>query len=408
MTVGEDAKARILAAVLGAGSISRAGLAAMTGLSPSRITKVVAPLLESGILREVGVAVSGGPGRPQRMLAVNRHRASVVGIKLAPSAVTGVLTNVDARITARAVRRLRSHRPGSTLRAAQEVYQELLSVAVANRVPPAALGVGVGGHVNTDTGVCVRSAIMDWREVDIAGPLRVATGLPVLVSNDVNTLTVAEHWFGKGRGTESFAVITTGAGVGCGLILSGRLHTGTSGLAGELGHLPLHPDGPECTCGNRGCLEAVASDQGILRFLRDNGVRGCRSVQQAMHLAQDEQTAAGVVAREAFAVAGHALGRGLAALCNLLNLGKVILSGEGAIAYALFRSELESSWREHSFSSAADDCDLIIDLVDEDQWARGAACLAIQDVISSARYDEPLGSLTKVQYPEAAKIGEER
>lgn len=403
MTVGEEAKARVLAAVLGE-PISRAGLAASTGLSPSRITKVVAPLLESGILREVGIEASGGPGRPQRMLAVNRDRTSVVGLKLAPSTVTGVLTDVDAQITARAVRRLRSHKPGPTMRAAQEVYQELLSVAVDNRVPPAALGVGVGGHVNTGTGVCVLSGIMGWKDVDIAGPLRVATGLPVLVSNDVNTLAVAEHWFGKGRGTESFAVVTTGAGVGGGLVLGGRLYTGVSGLAGELGHLPLQPDGPECTCGNRGCLEAVASDEGILRFLRDSGVRSCRSVQQAMRLAQDEQTAAGAAAREAFAGAGHALGRGLAALCNLLNLRKVILSGEGAIAYALFRSKLESSWRQHSFSSAADDCDLIIDLVDDDLWSRGAACLAIQDLVSSARMWPPARRHDRDPLPETGKV----
>jgi predicted NBD/HSP70 family sugar kinase len=385
MTVGEEAKARILAAVLGEGSISRAGLAASTGLSPSRITKLVAPLVESGVLKEVGVVAATGPGRPQRLLAVNRDRSSVIGIKLAPTAVTGVLTDVDAGITARTVRRLRSHKPAPTMRAMQEVYQELLSVAVAYGVPPAALGVGVGGHVNTGTGVCVLSGIMGWRDVDIAGPLRVVTGLPVLVSNDVNTLAVAEHWFGKGRGTESFAVVTTGAGVGCGLVLRGRLYTGASGLAGELGHLPLHPDGPKCTCGNRGCLEAVASDRAILRFLRDNGVRDCRSVRQAIRLAQGEETAARTAAREAFAVAGRALGRGLAALCNLLNLDKVILSGEGAIAYALFRAELESSWQKHSFSTAANDCHLIIDFVNDDQWARGAACLAIQDLVNSAR-----------------------
>jgi hypothetical protein len=72
-------------------------------------------------------------------------------------------------------------------------------------------------------------------------------------------------------------------------------------------------------------------------------------------------------------------------LSNLLNLEKVILSGEGVIAYPLFRAELESSWRRYSFSTAADDCDLIIDPVDDDLWARGAACLAIQHLVSSAR-----------------------
>jgi predicted NBD/HSP70 family sugar kinase len=193
------------------------------------------------------------------------------------------------------------------------------------------IGVGVGGHVDSRLGVCVHSGIMGWDDVAIADRLGAATGLPVVVNNDVNTLAVAEQWFGKGRGVRSFAVVTMGTGVGCGLVLNERLHVGASGLAGEFGHLPLFPEGPLCTCGNRGCLEAVASFPAILRSLRDNGVR-CRSIPQAMRLARQAETAAGSLARSAFTAAGTAVGRGIAALCNLLNLEKIILSGEGVDA----------------------------------------------------------------------------
>jgi predicted NBD/HSP70 family sugar kinase len=102
-----------------------------------------------------------------------------------------------------------------------------------------------------------------------------------------------------------------------------------------------------------------------------------------MRLARKDGLTAGLLARKAFANAGTALGRGVAALCNLLNLEKIILSGEGISAYDLFGPALEAAWRVHSFSTAADDCELIFDVVDEDLWATGAACLAIQNVVHS-------------------------
>ncbi|HVV19692.1 MAG TPA: ROK family transcriptional regulator [Pseudonocardiaceae bacterium] len=382
MTVGDAAKTRLLAAILGAGEISRAQLSERTGLSASRVTKVVAPLLESGVIEEVGVAPGDGPGRPQRMLAVRRNRSAVIGIKLAPSRVTGVLTDMDSQVLARADGKVATSGPDAAIHAMRKICDELRGHPAAERMPTVGVGVGLGGHVDSQLGVCVRSGVLGWEDVAIADRLVAETGLPVVVNNDVNALAVAEHWFGKGRSVQSFAVVTTGLGVGCGLVLNDRLHVGASGLAGEFGHLPLFPDGPPCTCGNRGCLEAVASFQAIVRMLRDGGVR-CRSIAQAVRLARKDDTTAGALARQAFATAGSALGRGIAALCNMLNLERIILSGEGVSAQDLFGPALDAAWRAHSFSTAASDCELIFDVVGQDMWARGAACLAIQNVVDS-------------------------
>lgn len=114
----------------------------------------------------------------------------------------------------------------------------------------------------------------------MAGPLSEATGLRVVVNNDVNTLVVAERWFGEGRDVDSFAVVTVGPGIGCGLLLDGALYSGASGKAGELGHLPLEPNGPMCSCGNRCGLEALAGDRAVLRHLCDGGI-DCRAVRKA-------------------------------------------------------------------------------------------------------------------------------
>ncbi|CAM5323099.1 ROK family protein OS=Streptomyces glaucescens OX=1907 GN=SGLAU_31815 PE=3 SV=1 [Streptomyces glaucescens] len=129
------------------------------------------------------------------------------------------------------------------------------------------------------------------------------------MNNDVNTLVVAERWFGQGRDVDSFAVVTVGPGIGCGLLLDGALFSGATGLAGELGHLPLDPVGPMCSCGRRGCLEALAGDRAVLRHLQDAGV-SCAGITEAMELARSGSGAAQTVARSAFSEAGNRPGQG--------------------------------------------------------------------------------------------------
>jgi predicted NBD/HSP70 family sugar kinase len=110
-------------------------------------------------------------------------------------------------------------------------------------------------------------------------------------------------------------------------------------------------------------------------------VPDCTTIEEAIRLARTDATAAGGAARKAFGVAGEALGRGLAALTNLLNLRRIILSGEGVLAFDLLAPALEASWQAHAFSTAARDCELIVDVVDDDLWARGAASLVIHQAL---------------------------
>jgi predicted NBD/HSP70 family sugar kinase len=169
--------------------------------------------------------------------------------------------------------------------------------------------VGVGGHVDAAAGVCHSAVRLGWTDVDIAGPLSAATGLPVVVNNDVNALVIAERWFGEGRDVDSFAVVSVGRGVGGALMLHGVLHSGASGLAGEFGHLPIEPNGHECACGNRGCVEALASSDAVLRMFREAGGSPEADFDAVTELARSGAGAERQAARDAFAVAGDALGR---------------------------------------------------------------------------------------------------
>ncbi|MEU4800576.1 ROK family protein [Streptomyces sp. NPDC023327] len=380
--VGEQTRAEIFATVLTAGPISRTQLAQRLGLVPSSVTRMLPPLLEHDYLREADTAPQGR-GRPQKMLHVNPDKHIVVGMKIGPAQVSGVVTDMAANVLARAEEPIGDCTPETALSAAAALTSKLLSEApeAADRV--LGLGVGVSGHVDSGAGICRYSALLDWDKVDVAGPLSEAIGLPVVVNNDVNTLVVAERWFGQGRDVDSFAVVTVGPGIGCGLLLDGALFSGATGLAGELGHLPLDPAGPMCSCGRRGCLEALAGDRAVLRHLHDAGVP-CLTISEAIDLARSTGGSARLVARSAFAEAGTALGRGLAGMCNLLNLQKIIVAGEGAVAYDLFGPAMNQALQDHAFSTAARDCDVRVDPVRHDLWARGAACLVIRDTVGAA------------------------
>jgi predicted NBD/HSP70 family sugar kinase len=380
--VSEQSRAEIFATVLTSGPLSRTQLAQRLGLVPSSVTRMLPPLLEHGYLHESDAAPNGR-GRPQKMLHVNPDKHIVVGIKIGPAQVSGVVTDMAANVLARLEEPIADRTPETALSAAAALTLRLLDQApeAADRV--LGLGVGVSGHVDSTAGVCRYSALLDWNKVDVAGPLREATGLPVVVNNDVNTLVVAERWFGQGRNVDSFAVVTVGPGIGCGLLLDGALFSGASGLAGELGHLPLDPAGPMCSCGRRGCLEALAGDRAVLRHLQDAGVP-CTTITDAMDTARSGSGSARTVARSAFAEAGTALGRGLAGMCNLLNLQKIILAGEGAVAHDLFGPAMHDALQAHAFSTAARDCDIHVDPVTHDLWARGAACLVIREAVGAA------------------------
>ncbi len=378
--IGERTRAEIFALVLTAGPLSRTALAGRLGLSPSTVTRLLAPLVEGGYLRET-TSEAVGPGRPRRLLHVNTHRHFVVGVKIAPTHVAAVLTDMGAQVVRRAEAPIPDSSPETALAASVELTERLLSEVPAAADHVLGIGVGVSGHVDSPAGVCRYSALLGWRKVDVAGPLSAATGLPVVVNNDVNTLVVAERWFGEGRDVDSFAVVTIGSGIGCGLLLDGSLFSGASGMAGELGHMPMDPDGPLCSCGRRGCLEALACTEAVLGRLRRQGVPGVDDIEAAAALARSGAGARAEVARAAFAAAGDALGRGLAGLCNLLNLEKIVIAGEGAAQHDLFGAAMTAALERHAFSEAARDCVVQIDPVTDDLWARGAACLVIKETV---------------------------
>jgi len=374
----------VLTRILTQGPIPRVEIARRTGLSQAAVTKAVAPLIETGFVTDQTAVPSEGDnqlgiGRPVSPLTVVPSSVSVIGVKVTPTGLIGVTTDFTAGILSVRHEQLDDTAPEPVIEQLTELVKALIGSLKSGEAPAGPLvgiGVAVSGDVDAEHGVVRDSPLMGWRGVPVAELLGKRLKVPIVVTNDVRALTVAEHWFGVGVNADSFAVVTIGSGIGCGLYINGEVVSGAYGVSGELGHLPLAPGDLVCTCGRRGCVETVASSDAILARTRGTTGRADLDLAGAIKLAHegDEQ------AREAFDRAGDVIGAAVAAMVNLVGPELVVIAGEGVAEYDLYEERLRQTFAEHAFG-AAGDCRLMLRSHTFDNWARGAAATVIRSYV---------------------------
>jgi glucokinase len=182
-----------------------------------------------------------------------------------------------------------------------------------------------------------------WKDYPARERLERVLGVRVRLDNDANCAAVAEGWIGAGRGTPSFLLLTLGTGVGGGVMLDGRIWRGESGRGGEVGHVVVEPDGSPCGCGSRGCLETVASSQGILRMASEAGLSA--GVEELAILARSGD----VRAASLFSRAGSALGIAIAGWLNTLDVHTIIIAGGVLPALDLIEPSIRAEVGERAY-----------------------------------------------------------
>lgn len=380
MTLPSQAPATVLVlrTMLAHGPLTRAEVVRRTGLSSGAVTKAAAPLLDDGWIVELGRPAGDHlTGRPATLVAVRPERASFVGVKVTADEAIGVRTDLTATPIATRRSTLDSRDVDSVIATIARLVNRL---AGPDNAPVHGLGVTISGDVDRSTGVVHHSPFLDWHGIPLARLVESATGRPTLIENDVRALAVAEQWFGAGAGLSSFALVTVGTGIGCAMSIDGRVVSGAHGVAGEVGHLPLGGMDRMCTCGNRGCVEAVASTQAIVEQARQATGDPDLTMARAVKLAHDGDP--GV--REVFTRAGHAVGLAMASVANLIGPECIIISGEGVAAYDLFADQIRQTFTARAFG-AAKDCELIVRPLPFEEWARGGAAVAAQLLVTPGR-----------------------
>ncbi len=300
---------------------TRADLAARTGLARSTVSTRVEELLASGLITPAGESSSTG-GRPPSTFAFNPRARSVLAVDLGGSHARIAVTDLSGRILVEQEQELAiAQGPEVVLDAAAEAGLRLLDQAQAS--PLIGVGVGVPGPVEFATGRPTSPPIMPgWDGYDVPGHLRRTFDVPILVDNDVNIMALGEHDMVY-PDVAHMMFVKVATGIGSGIISDGRLQHGAQGAAGDLGHIAAPgEDRTPCTCGNLGCLEAVASGSAIAARLRERGL------DVPNHAALTELVRAGDLdAIRAVREAGRNVGAVLASCVNMLNPELIVIGG---------------------------------------------------------------------------------
>ena len=245
------------------------------------------------------------------------------------------------------------------------------------------------GTVDAQTGV-VNAPILGWNSIELGRALRDQIGLPVLIDNDVNTLAIAERLYGHGRAAENFLTVTIGRGVGLGIVVGGDVYRGARGGAGEFGHVPIVENGPSCECGMRGCLEALVADPALVAQAVDAGLLTAGvSINDGTAALRGLADGGNETAQRIFADAGAILGRAVAGLVNVLSPQVVIVSGEGAQAWAHMAPTFTAALDAATFLSLRG-VKLEVDPWDDAKWASGAAALVLRATFAAPLYERQI------------------
>ncbi|MBM3122105.1 MAG: ROK family transcriptional regulator, partial [Chloroflexi bacterium] len=232
--------------------LSRADLAATTGLNKTTVSNLIDELIADGFAREIGRDASAG-GRPGVLLDLNPDGGWIIGGEIAVGRLSVVVANLRAEI---AWRREAPYAKNASLETVLGRLDSLLRQAAdaALSADRRLLGVGVTvpGLVDVHSGTLVFEPNMGWRDVPLEERLRDTLHLPTFIDNDANAAALAERYFGAAQDVDDLAYVVANIGLGAGLVLGGQIFSGASGYAGEAGHTTIDPDGPLCRCGNRG------------------------------------------------------------------------------------------------------------------------------------------------------------
>jgi predicted NBD/HSP70 family sugar kinase len=328
------------------GSLAQAEIARLTGLSPATVSNIVARFRTTGLV-DVAPAVSGG--RRAVAVSVSRQAGLVVGLDFGHSHLRVAIGDLAHAVLAEAAVDIDvDHRAQGGIDTAAGLVDDLLITIGATKAEVLGVGMGLPGPIDLATGTVGSSSILPgWVGVRAADEVGRRLGLPVLVDNDANLGALAELTWGAGRGVESLAYIKTSTGVGCGLVIDGRLHRGRTGTAGEIGHTTLDERGSVCRCGNRGCLETFVGAPVLLGLLA--GSHGPDITVREM-LTRARGGDAGC--QRVIADAGRAIGVAVANLCNTLNPELVILGGDLAAAGDLLLAPMHDTVRRFAVPSA--------------------------------------------------------
>jgi N-acetylglucosamine repressor len=377
--VHRQAHRLVLRALYDQSPISRADVARRTGLTRTTVSEVVDQLLADGLAEEVGRGASTG-GKAPILLRVPDEARHLIGIEVGDRSLIGAIVNLRGELRHRVEIPLDGRDGEQALTRLDGLIGELLE---HDERPILGLGIGTPGLVDTSTGTVRWAVNLDWRDLGLGERLRQRWGLPVYVANDSHAAALGEHTFGGHAESESMVVVKVGRGIGAGIVIEGRLYSGESLSAGEIGHSAIADNQRTCRCGSTGCLETLASSRAVVQRARELAPHAPESMLHQVRQpdgidlqeVQRAFDAGDELAREVVLEGGRHLGRTLGTLIGTLGIRHILLVGEMTSFGEPWLVTVRREAHRSALGMIADETRIEIGRLESDLVVLGAAAL---------------------------------
>jgi glucokinase-like ROK family protein len=385
----------VLRSIYSEAPMSRANLALFTGLNKSTISSLVDGLLARRLIHEVGTQRVGA-GRPGTLLQINPQAGGIIGVELGVDFVSVALMNFVGETLWREKEDANpSIEQDVTIKRSLDLVDQAMNICRQKNLHLLGLGLATAGTVDLNEGVLVYSPNLGWRNVPLKKIFSDHTGLKVFVENDANAAAVAEHLFGVMRQVKDFVFVYTGAGIGGGLFLNGKLYRGHNGFAGEIGHFSTtaEPTQELCHCGNLGCWEIHANQHSIIRRMQAQLDSGQKSSISALMSEQKESSLSISIIKKAadagdkeaidsFVEAGRAMGQGIVGIVNIFNPEKIVVGGPLSIAGDYLLPPVFEAVEKNALNETMKRTDVISSIFGSDASLFGAVSVVVEDILS--------------------------
>ena len=379
----------ILNTIRKAGPISRVEISELTGQSRAAVTNITARLIKEKMITEKETEPSTSRGRRRVLLGLNPAAAYVVGVKLSAFQVSFAVTDMQADVLSSLIVPVRISKRSVDFVAnlIEDGIRHCVAEARLKLRKISGIGIGIPGLVDSNKGITYWSPLYRRGNTTLRELIEDRFRIETHIENDANTVTLAQQWFGEGRGVDNFIVVTVEHGVGMGIVVNGQLYRGLNGIGAEFGHCVISPGGAPCRCGKRGCIEAYVADYRILESAIDAAKSGkwkCRdysalTIEEVTGIARRGEPAL----RKIFKKGGEILGLGISALAQIFNPEKVIIAGEGVRAGDLLFRPMHRAIEKHTTAEMFETLQIVIQKWQDTDWARGAASMALQELYKS-------------------------
>lgn len=363
--------------------LSRADIAQRANLSRSTVSEVIAELLPTGLIAEIGTGESRGGRRPI-IIEFRDDAAVLLGVDMGAAHLGVVLTDLRGEVLAW---RTRPHPVRTDPDGTRQLIAELCgeALAAAKRRPLVGIGLAVPCPVDPDNPDRLSTVVLPaWHGHLGLDFLADKLGVPVMVDNDANLGALAEHWWGAGRDVDDFAYIKVATGVGCGYVINGDIYRGATGVAGEIGHLAIAPQGKPCICGLRGCLATLVGAPALIERageLRPQYPATAIPAQPTIAQIEDAALAGDPLALRVANEAAEYLGIALAGLLNLMNPAMVVLGGDLANLGELLLEPVRETVRQRTLVSLVAAAELRTSDLGPQSVAVGAATMVLKEAL---------------------------